>query len=336
MAHRVTRIIVFCIGVLVMILSVLRLHDGGQTRHVASLEYDLTARLLSTPRVRSEFAVIAFTNYGMLNMTLNWLASLESVGISACVPLLICFDSLSYAALKKWSLNAFLVTHETYLQLGLAPTNISSELTRFGTQEYTKVVQLKMLITEFIVLQRVPHIFSDVDVVLWNAKPRNAFDDMIDILNNRRDQRGISMLIQEDERINGFSSLCTGFFIIRPTAEIQNLFRQVTQAMATDDGKGNQASFNKVCYQLNCQRYTEILPPLHYMSGLAFATAANATQSTSIHRWTGEVPYMIHANYLVGDEKEAMLRSFGLWLLDDRISPNFTSSQKCDPQKKHG
>ena len=278
----------------------------------------LHAALLRSRRVADEFAVVVFTNRGMLNMTLNWLISLDRVGEDVRLPLLICFDAYSHRYLADLGLNVYRVDAETFAEIGLPPVAITTALAEFGSLDYKVVVQTKMYISAYIVKVGVPYIFSDVDIVLLRRRPTNAFGDIVSRL-NEASTRNIAMLIQNDDDPARRKALCTGFYILRPTEGVLDLFTRVSAQLNTTTGKGNQAAFNQVCNDMSCRDFVDVLEPSLYMRGADFFFK-NTGDRTIVYD-NGELeerlPCMVHANFMVGSEKEERMRKLHVWYIED-------------------
>jgi len=304
----------------------------------------------SAARFRGEFVVLAFTNLGNVKFTINWLVSLARVGVNPTVPLLVCTDTASFDYLSLAGFNAVLLTEAMRREVGWPSVDADGKSNstrtldqgpqRYYTDSYRRLVRMKMALSAYVVRSvGVSLLFSDVDVVFPRRDPTNAFDDLVDRLD--AGPSTVSMLILQDQPGN----ICTGFYIVRPSAAAQAFFTDLDKRMHESDAAGlrreDQQDFNALCMESrspnNARPYTCVgeasfllelphNPPTDYLSGrLVFGVNMTEMYAPAIAaHWdldrqplASTYAYLIHANYITGAERKlSKLQSFGLWWAD--------------------
>ncbi|KAI9348323.1 nucleotide-diphospho-sugar transferase-domain-containing protein [Pilaira anomala] len=243
--------------------------------------------------------IIATANYGMRNHVYNWIESLKRTGEEKF--LIFCFDEKLYEHLKMsgYGDRASLIPDVWFHQ------EVEAEFKTYFSQEYRVITHSKTLVVQQLLYLEVNVLFSDVDIV-W-LRPRLA--EYVSTLLNIRSETHV--LFQQE----GFNQqeINSGFYLMRATDEMKRLLAETIHIQDTVEGKTQQGSMNAALENLDLDIRTSsvvLLDVLHFPNGFVYYTH-------DLPNKHGIKPFIVHANYLIGEEKKQKLIDSQFWYVND-------------------
>tara|TARA_R110000823_G_scaffold234654_1_gene360856 strand:- start:96 stop:785 length:690 start_codon:yes stop_codon:yes gene_type:complete len=228
----------------------------------------------------TKIAYITLTNGGYVDFTLNCLKSLSMLGH----PRLLEVNCIDTTAMKK------LQDYPMKEKLDVPDDEVETELQTFRTGNWNKVVYQKFRAIHKALLKNDFVYFTDGDIVYKS-------DRFIKDLQNRMDD-DIDLLIQNDKQNdNDDSELCSGVMYIRSNDKTKEFFNP--EYMDVNLITCDQIYVNNMKHKLNYEK----LPLRRYPNGKYFREQQPST------------PYLIHYNYLIGLDKQTMMKEDNNWLV---------------------
>ncbi|MBI95550.1 hypothetical protein CL656_00140 [bacterium] len=225
---------------------------------------------------------ITLTNTGYIDYTLNCLKSLEKINNNV-LPNCYCIGKDGYNILLSKGYNTFLIDQEE-----------NSNFQKFRTGNWSNITVNKFKIIYDNLLNNEYVLFTDGDIVYENNEFINYL--LKNIGNN-------DMLIQNDTMNDkNNSNLCSGFMFIKSNEKTINLFNpKNTDNKKNKQGWGDQIYINEIKNKLKFKTL-----PLHlFPNGQYYYNNYNKIK-----------PYIIHFNWIVGNEKKNKMISFSKWYLN--------------------
>ena len=231
--------------------------------------------------IMTKIAYITLTNAGYVDYTLNCLKSLELLGQNRLLEV-YCIDQVAIDKLTDYPLK--------YL-LDVPDEEIETEMQSFRTGNWNKVVFQKFRAIHKALLENDYVYFTDGDIVYKS-------DRFIRDLKNRMEDEDLDLLIQNDKQHDDDNSeLCSGVMYIRSNEKTKHFFNP--QFIDVDLIKCDQIYVNNMKDNLNY----ELLPLRKYPNGLYY------------HQKQPNNPFLIHYNYLIGNDKREMMLKDGNWMV---------------------
>lgn len=259
------------------------------------------ARLMAPASPREHRTLlVTVTNRGFLPYTVNLHASLQRIGIGSDL-LVVTPDVGTAEDLAK----EFGMSTATYLREDVsAPDSRES----FMSPGWSKLVFIKVDVMSQLLRAGYSVVLIDSDtVVLRDPRPRLWW--LLEGPNS-----DVDMMIQQDHAVLQEHYLCTGFMFVRPTPRSLQLFN--TAGLNPDAFSNDQIYLNDRMRALRVNFLP--LPRLQFPNGYTFYSAMEAGE-----HGTREVEgaYIVHFNYVVGDEKMRRMRQYGMLFAEVGSSP---------------
>ncbi|ORY91080.1 nucleotide-diphospho-sugar transferase-domain-containing protein [Syncephalastrum racemosum] len=242
---------------------------------------------------------VATANFGMRDYLYNWIESLKRTNEDKF--LVFCLDDKLYTHL----VNAGYEAHAAHIPESWFHQDVPAAFEEYYTPKYRAITHAKTLVVQRLLYLDVTVFFSDVDIVWLRPRMREYVKTFLDI---RRETHVIFQQEGLDER-----QVNTGFFMMRPTYEMKRLLAETIYIQDTTDGMTQQGALNKALDALVLDIRTSsvvLLDVLFFPNGFSYF-------DNDLPRTRGIDPYILHANYRVGDAKREELRQRGFWYLDD-------------------
>lgn len=222
---------------------------------------------------------ITVTNLGYLDYTRNMILSLQKLEIYDLKVYCIgqkCYDDLQYENKELLDIDA------------------PDELQLFRKGSWNKVVFSKFHAIHNELIKGNDVLFSDGDIVFLDSR------FMRDV-KNRLDDNDI--LFQNDKQHDSDDSeLCCGFMYIQCNDKNKTLFDPKNPDLQRDF-ECDQIYLNQVKHRINYEK----LPLKRYPNGGYFLESISKAKSLN--------PYMIHFNYLIGDQKKEVMKKLNYWYI---------------------
>lgn len=243
------------------------------------------------------FTITATANSGHLELTLNWVASLQRHGYHKFV--ILCFDFELFSELVRRGFEP---------NVGMAPphwcgTEISPIEESWMSTRYNDLTQAKLRIQHELLVRNHSLLFSDVDLVFTSPHVHEHLEQVFST--PKGNPPHLAYMYDQDTDMN------TGFFAARPT---EMVIRAFANTLPTLKRWGvDQLAFN---YQLRTvmeirynHPYLRGLDKLLYANGLTF-------HRRKLNQKYHISPLVIHANYVTGKAaKRELLQQGGGWYL---------------------
>ncbi|KAI8997761.1 nucleotide-diphospho-sugar transferase-domain-containing protein [Pilobolus umbonatus] len=254
--------------------------------------------------VANRVLIVATANYGMRNHLYNWIKSLESVGENRFM--IFCLDDKLYQhlSLAGYGDRTSSIPESWFKQA------IDPEFEEYFTAKYIAITHAKTLVVQRLLYMNVNVLFSDVDIV-W-LRPR-----MVEYLHSFLEIREETNLVIQTEGVDQ-SVVNSGFYLMRPSYDMKKLLADTILLQDKNDRYTQQGAMNEAMKSLDMDARTTsvvLLDMLHFPNGFVYFTH-NLTRSLGID------PFIVHANYLVGENKKSKLVESKLWFLDDHWLDN--------------
>ncbi|RUS13095.1 nucleotide-diphospho-sugar transferase-domain-containing protein [Endogone sp. FLAS-F59071] len=243
--------------------------------------------------------IVAVVNSGMVNYTLNWIASLQRTKVSKY--LVFCIDSELYTVLKDAGESAHAVEVPASWYHRTVP---SSSFETYKSISYFGVTHAKSLVVQRLLHADVQLLFSDVDLVFLSPHLMGFINGMY------KTREETHMLFSQE----GFdhTTINSGFYFMRPTNITRRVLMDTISIQDAEPKTTQQQAMNRALEKLDLNMKTS--PVVHldlffFPHGLAFF-------KNNIPRRWGTDSFIAHANYYVGEDKMKVLKREGLWYLD--------------------
>ncbi|KAI9303596.1 nucleotide-diphospho-sugar transferase-domain-containing protein [Cunninghamella echinulata] len=265
--------------------------------------------------------IVAAANYGMRNHAYNWIESLKKTGEDKF--LILCLDERLYQHLILSGYEQHAATiPDTWIH-----QPIEAGFEEYYSQKYRIITHAKTLVVQQLLYLDINVIFSDVDVVWLKPRIREYLYTFLEI----RETTDVVFQQEGSEQ----KEVNTGFYIMRPTDNMKRLLAATIYLGDQDKGLTQQGALNKALDYMNLQFKVSpvvLLDVLHWPNGWIYFS----NNWNNIH---GIDPYIIHANYLVGEDKKNKLRENNFWYVDDdwleNMDKRLDNSTKIQKEKSN-
>ena len=230
----------------------------------------------------NNIAFITLTNTGYIDYTLNCLQSLKNINIKKQLNI-YCIGETGHSILKKNGFLCELINDEKAENFEEFRTNNWSHVTYYKF----KIIYENLLNNEYVCI-------TDGDIVYENKYIFNY------LLNNIKDN---DLLIQSEGIYH--DDLCSGFMFIKSNENTISLFNPENVKKYKDTkGWDDQIYINCIKYNLKF-----IKLPLHL-----FPTGKHYYEyNTHIQ------PYLIHFNWVIGNEKKNKMEHYNKWYISKKV-----------------
>ncbi|ORZ18887.1 nucleotide-diphospho-sugar transferase-domain-containing protein [Absidia repens] len=243
--------------------------------------------------------IVATANYGMRDHVYNWIESLKRTNEDKF--LILCLDDKLYDHLVLTGYERNVATiPSTWLH-----QKIDAGFEEYYTQMYRVITHAKTLVVQQLLYLDINVLFSDVDIV-W-LKPRIR-EQLYMYLDMRSETHVVFQQEGSDQK-----NINSGFYIMRPSEKMKRLLAATIYFGDQNDKLTQQGALNKALGYLNLRLTSSdviLLDVLQWPNGWIYFSN-NWTKSLGIE------PYIVHANYLVGEDKKNKLRDDNFWYIDD-------------------
>ena len=227
-----------------------------------------------------EFRFITLTNTGYIKYTLNCLRSLERIQLSPKLLHIYVIGKDGYNILKQNEYDCTLIND-----------NKNSNFHEFNTENFADITFYKFNVIYENLLKYNYVCFTDGDIVFENK-------NFIDYLKNNI--KNYDMLVQkEGDDIDDF---CSGFMFIKSNKKMLELFNPKNVILHKNKNKNNwndQVYLNKMRKKNEFSYYK--LPLNLFPNGKYYYSNKNLK------------PFLIHFNWVIGNEKEKKMKIYGKW-----------------------
>jgi len=229
-------------------------------------------------------AFITLTNTGYVEFTLNCLKSLKQCDCKQEL-IVYCIGTEGCEILRSHGYNPKLIDEEK-----------NSNFQTFRSGNWSNIVYNKFVIIHENLLKYDFVCFTDSDIVY------ERHDFFKYIMGSMPDKE---MLIQSESiEDTNKSLLCSGFMFIRSTSNTISLFDPKNVEEFRDKvGWGDQIYINN----LQTKLLYDVLPLSLFPNGRYYYKHHSTIP-----------PYLIHFNWIFGDEKKEKMKEYGKWLLDEQ------------------
>ncbi|OBZ83616.1 UDP-galactose:fucoside alpha-3-galactosyltransferase [Choanephora cucurbitarum] len=243
--------------------------------------------------------VVATANFGMRHHVYNWIESLKRTGQKKF--LIFCFDQKLYDHLKA----AGYSRHASMIPDIWFHTQVEADFKTYFSKEYRIITHSKTLVVQQLLYLDINVFFSDVDII-W-LRP-----NIVDYVNTLMQMRQETHVLFQQEGMNQ-QEVNSGFYLMRPSLEMKRLLAETIAIQDANDAKTQQGAMNMALDKLNLDLRTGsvvLLDALHFPNGFVYFTQ-------DLPNKHGIKPFIIHANYLVGEEKKTKLKEYDYWYLNE-------------------
>ncbi|KAK4519661.1 uncharacterized protein ATC70_009898 [Mucor velutinosus] len=260
--------------------------------------------------------IVATANYGMRNHVYNWIESMKKTGEEKF--LIFCFDQKLYdhLTLAGYSDRASLIPDVWFHQ------QVEADFKTYFSKEYRIITHSKTLVVQQLLYLDVAVFFTDVDIV-W-LRPR-----LVEYVNTLLQIRPETHVLFQQEGFNQ-QEINSGFYLMRPTVEMKRLLAETIQIQDSNDAKTQQGAMNAALDHLNMDLRTSsvvLLDVLHFPNGFVY-------YDHDLPNKHGIKPFMVHANYLVGEDKKTKLMESNFWYVNDTWLDQMDAKLEASMAKK--
>lgn len=242
---------------------------------VVSLIQDNVYQLPNDP---TKYLIMTTSNYGMMEMTLNWAASLRRQGYSRFV--IACLDEHIYNELHEHGLG-----HHTawFVQPDMSPH------AEWGTDLYMRLMFSRVKILRQLLHLHYTVLFTDVDVVFLS---KHVLEHIV--FETHRHQPDITFMV--DNAIGTPRVINGGFLFLRPTPRMDHILDRVMYWMKSGDKDlaYDQMALNHVVDKELKIKYSQHVHPLDmslYASGWTY-------KRNRMNERLGIQPMVVHFNWI--------------------------------------
>ncbi|KAI8145052.1 nucleotide-diphospho-sugar transferase-domain-containing protein [Fennellomyces sp. T-0311] len=245
--------------------------------------------------------VVAASNYGMRDHVYNWIESLKRTNEGDKF-LMFCLDQQMYDHMVA----AGYKDHAVTIPESWFHDEIEAGFEEYYSKKYRIITHAKTLIVQQLLYMDITVLFSDVDIVWLRPRMREFVHTFLQI---RGATHAAFQQEGTDQRV-----VNSGFYMMKPTDTMKRLLAETIYLGDTNKDYTQQGAMNAALDHVNLNlRYTNVvlLDVLHFPNGYVYFD----------QKWPerrGVEPFMVHANYLVGDDKKKRLQEHGFWYLDEQ------------------
>ena len=229
-------------------------------------------------------AFITLSNSGYIDYTLNCLQSLKNINMKKTLKV-YCIGKEGNSILKNNNIASELIDDED-----------ASDFQKFREKKWSNVVQHKFEIIYNNLLNNEYVCITDGDIVYENNK---MFDYLLNNIENN------DLLIQSEGIYN--SDLCSGFMFIKSNQSTIAFFNpENTKMYKNSVGWDDQVYINANRHKLKFKKL-----PLHLFPSGKYYYEYNKN--------INEQNYLIHFNWIIGDEKQKKMIEFNKWYISPKV-----------------
>lgn len=232
---------------------------------------------------------ITLTNDGYLNYTLNLIESLIHINFNLNNITFYCIGLVSYNTLKNKQLNVLRIDDDKAINLKT-----------YGSDTWSDVLKYKSYIIHENLKKHKYVCITDGDIVYENNK---FLEHCLTNLNMHKSD----MICQYDGKNikpNNSDEICCGFMFIKSTEKTKELFDYNNLINITGDWKEQPYINNRIkLLKIN----VAILDKLLFPNGYIYYNFNNQIKT----------PYLIHFNWVVGNEKIERMKTHKKWYLNN-------------------
>ncbi|RUS15905.1 nucleotide-diphospho-sugar transferase-domain-containing protein [Endogone sp. FLAS-F59071] len=256
--------------------------------------------------VAGRYLITTVVNSGMLEYTLNWAESLRLTGYKRF--LIFCIDESLFDTLSERGLGdrAVRIPQEWF------HVNVSAGFESYRQPEYKAITHAKSLVVERLLHTNITVLFSDVDIVI--LKPR-----MLDYFRARLHSRpGTDMLFSVEIERSNTNVINSGFYLMRPTNTSRWVIKETVaiqdHSPTITQQKAMNAAIRKVTPvgSVATSRHVALLDVFLFPNGYVYFYEQHQSLKA-----LGVDPFIVHANFVIGDGKKEVLKQAGLWYLKE-------------------
>ena len=252
------------------------------------------------------YLITAVVNSGMLNYTLNWVESLRRTGYQQY--LIFCIDDAQFDTLSEHGLG----DHAVRIPPEWFHVHVSANFESYGGLAYKAITHAKSLVVEWLLHMNVTVVFSDVDIVI--LKPH-----ILDYLRTRFHSRpGTIMLFSVEFEHKSGNVVNSGFYAMRPSNTSRWVIRETISVQDRNpDQKSQQEALNIAVKMVTPKGSVATSQQVALLDVFLFPNGNIYFFEEQSLKGLGVDPFMVHANFFVGNDKKEALKKGGLWYLDD-------------------
>jgi len=223
---------------------------------------------------------ITLTNKGYIKYTLNCLESLERCGIDKLSLTCYCIDQECFSFFSDLGLNAELIKENKFGRQSKERKFYEDDIYRIYMQKFY-IIYENLLKYDYV-------LFTDGDIVFENSE---FLDYLID---NIKDN---DLLIQEEYGVGDV--ICSGFMFFRSNDRTK-YFMNPDNVKYKEKNWGDQVHINSIKSELKYKKLDlELFPNGKYY----------------MDKYGKINPYMIHFNFLIGNNKQKTIKKYKKWYL---------------------
>ncbi|KAI9305510.1 nucleotide-diphospho-sugar transferase-domain-containing protein [Cunninghamella echinulata] len=246
---------------------------------------------------KDNILLTAVANGGMADYTLNWIASLERTKLSKKFLVFAINQELTDILTEKgYGDHVVNIPQEWFHQ------KLSGDEAKWLSKEYLPITHAKSLVVERLLYMDVTVWFSDVDIVFTSPA---IYDYLMMKLDSRKTTE--MLFTQETEQ----KILNSGFYIMRPTLAAKRVLADSIVITDKEPKVSQQRAMNRIIDDMNLNYQNSKIALLD----LALFPHGRMYFERKVPTKYGLEPFMVHANYRIGDEKRKSLQGADLWYL---------------------
>ncbi|CEG77102.1 hypothetical protein RMATCC62417_11902 [Rhizopus microsporus] len=258
-----------------------------------------TLQKINKNLLKDRILIVAAANYGMRNHVYNWIESLKRVNETKFI--IFCLDDKLYdhLALTGYTSHAAKIPDTWFRQ------EIEANFSLYFSETYRIITHAKTLVVQQLLYLDVTVFFSDVDIV-WRRT--HIVDYVSAVMNARPSTETLFQQEGVDQR-----EINSGFYLMRPTSTMKRLLAETITIQDTSEKMTQQGAMNAALDKLDLDIRTGpvgLLDLLHFPNGYVYF-------DLDLPRQHGIEPFIVHANYLIGEDKKKKLIEFNMWYLND-------------------
>ncbi|KAI7857612.1 nucleotide-diphospho-sugar transferase-domain-containing protein [Circinella umbellata] len=250
--------------------------------------------------VEGRVLLIATANYGMRDYTYNWIESLKKTGVDKF--LVFCLDDKLY----KHMVNAGYEQNAATIPASWLDLDVADGFEDYFSPKYRIITHAKTLVVQQLLYLDVTVFFSDVDIVF--LRPR-----MIEFVKTYMDMRPETHVIFQQEGLDT-RQVNSGFYLIKPEYDMKRMLAQTIYLQDSTEGLTQQGAMNRALDDMVKDIRSSsvvLLDVIFFPNGFAYF-------DNNLSKSRGVEPYILHANFRVGDAKKKELVNLGMWYLDEK------------------
>ena len=241
----------------------------------------------------------AVVNSGMVEYTLNWIASLKNTGLD---------DKFLVFAIDQELVDTLVENgygkHVVIIPKDWFHKELSDGFEAWLSSGYTPITHSKTLVVERLLYTDVTVWFSDVDIAFTSA---SIYDYLLKELDSREGMETLFSMETKKPIIN------SGFYVMRPTLTNKHILESTITIQDAEAEKKTtqQRAMNRVLVDMKVNYQTG---PIGLLD-LDLFPHGRWYFERNLAKLPPLDPMMVHANYRQGDQKKIDMKKFGLWYI---------------------